>query len=332
MAKLPMSRPSKALRALPAVAVFVAGGFMSADTTTQRADQIFRTGPETLVAASSSIVAGPISHYSKEILKSTESDPDSLPVEWKVTGEIDAPRTLKGTPRPSPLRFSRIERSFLSATRSPAPYWAQPYGELSSSGGVVLFYSSEDGDAAEVLPSGAGELDLAALVKDIVSIQSIAEPKRQIDRWLAYLGGGHGDTAARVALRSLAHLSVEWPQLEPAIKKILSGPNVSRDTRDYAFAFSVFRLSHDAWQKEAPTAVEFLCSSFQAQKDPKSQLRYLDSLSLLFDYYSRQPIVESRRPLRQRVENCWKAWANSGIADPQAVEEYKRLRQLYKLQ
>jgi hypothetical protein len=306
---------------------------LSADATSQRADQIFRTGPETLVAASSGIIAGHISHFAKEVLSSSPPGPDGFPVEWKATGEVDEPRTLKGTPRPAPIHFSRLERSFVSAAPTPAPRWAQQYGELSATGDVVLFYSSPDDQTpSDIFPSAAGEQDLAALVKDIVSFQSVAEPKKQIDGWLAYLNSSRSGEASRVALRSLVQLSVEWGQIDPVMRKLLSSPDVPRDTRDYAFAFVAFQITHDVWQKEVGAALELLCSAFQAQKDANSQVRNLDGLLLVLDFTSKEPLQDSRRPLRHRIETCLKSWASSGVAAQASLEEYKRLQQRYKLQ
>jgi hypothetical protein len=51
-----------------------------------RADEIYRTGPETLIARSSSIVAGPVSQYSRKIESESQGGAESIPLKWVISG------------------------------------------------------------------------------------------------------------------------------------------------------------------------------------------------------------------------------------------------------
>jgi hypothetical protein len=300
---------------------------------TDRADQIFRIGPETLVASSPIIVAGRLSHYHKEVLKVSQPGPDGFPLEWKVTAELDQPTTLKGASVPGPISFSRNERAFMSPTPSQNPLWEQDYGELVPDGEVVLFYG--EGNSQNILksvPSGTGGENLSALVKDIVSIQQVPDSKERAQRWLAYLTAARAAEGYRVALRSLVHSAVKWQQLEAAFKKILTQKDLPRDVCPFAFSFIAFHITQNTWAEDSAAAMELLCESFAGQTDPKLQLQNLASFSLILNYSSRQPVQKSRQPLRERTINCLHNWASLGFADPTLAEEYKRMRQQYAIQ
>ena len=303
------------------------------DTATERADQLFRIGPETLVASSSSIVTGHISNYHKEVLKVSQPGPDGFPLEWKVTGELADPVTLKGAPVSGPLPFSKIEQAFMSPLPSPHPRWQQQYGELAPDGVAVLFSSGTAAtDFQEVLPSAAGEQDLAALVKDIVNIQRLPDPKDRVARWLAYLSAGPSPEGHRVALRSLARDRAAWSQLEPVLRKLLNQANLSPDLRVFTFSFIAFNITQNTWEANNPAAMDLLCGTFSNQADPKLTLRSLRAFSILLQYVSEKPLPPPRQPLRDQAVRCLHRWASLGFANQELAEEYKRLSRQYALQ
>lgn len=300
---------------------------------TERADQIFRLGPETLVASSSNIIAGRVSHYRKEVLKVSQPGPDGFPLEWRITAEIADPVALKGSPASRSISFSRIERSFMSPVPTQNPRWEQDYGELVPEGTVILFLSAADSqDIQKVLPGGTGEQDLAALVSEIVSIQRLTNPKERIQRWLAYLAAGPVSEGYRVALRSLAQGGAQWQELEPALRKILVQTSLSQDVRAFTFGFVAFNITQNKWDAHGSAAFDLLCSSFSGQADPKLALRNLANLSLVLHYASEEPAQPSRRLLRERTVKCLRDWASLGLADQDLSEEYKRIRQQYAIQ
>jgi len=303
------------------------------DAAADRADQIFRIGPETLVTSSSTIIAGHVSHYHKDVLKVSQPGPDGFPLEWKITAELADPVTLKGSPVSKPISFSRIEHSFMSPVPTQNLRWEQDYGELVPDGAVVLFFSGADSQTIhKVLPGGTGEQDLAALVKDIVSIQRLTDPKERIQRWLAYLASGSVSEGYRVALRSLAHTGAPWQDFEPALRNILMQASLSPDVRAFTFGFVAFNITQNRWEAHSSAALDLLCTSFSGQADHGLALRNLGSLSLVLHYTSEQPVQASRRALREQAIKCLRSWASLGFADHDLAEEYKRIRQQYAVQ
>jgi hypothetical protein len=321
------------MKTLITLCIFLLGGRMSPNAAlTDRADQIFRIGPETLVASSPAIVAGHISHYQKKDVKMSQPGPDGFPLEWTVTAELELPSTLKGTPLTGPIPFSRSERAFMSPTPSPNPLWEKDYGELQPDGEVVLFFGEANSqNVLKAIPSSAGEQNFLALVKDIVSIQRVTDPKDRIQRWLSYLAASPSPEGYRVALRSLVHAGVKWPQFEPAVRKTLSQQNLPRGLQPFAFYFIAFTISQSAWDDDGAAALELLCTMFARQTDPKLQLQNLAAFALILDFSSRQPLQKSRQPLRERTNKCLHNWASLGFADPTLAEEYKRMRQQYAI-
>jgi hypothetical protein len=303
------------------------------DAAADRADQIFRIGPETLVASSSTIIAGRVSHYHKDVLKVSQPGSDGFPLEWKITAELADPVTLKGSSVPQPIAFSKLEHSFMSPVPTQNPRWEQDYGELVPDGAVVLFFSGADSQTIrKVLPGGTGEQDLGAMVKDIVSIQRLTDPKERIRRWLAYLSSASMSEGYRVALRSLAHAGAPWQEIEPALRNILKQAGPSPDVRAFSFGFVAFNITQNTWKAHSSAALDLLCTSFSGQADPRLALRNLSSLSLVLHYTSEQPAQASRRALREQAVKCLRGWASLGFADKDLAEEYKRMRQQYAIQ
>jgi hypothetical protein len=295
---------------------------------TDRADQVFRIGPEDLVARSSSVVAGSISDYSKEVQRYSGTGPNAIALEWVARGRIDGPTVFKGAPPPAPISFSRQERSALSPGPSAVPIWELAFGELKPSGQAILFIDS--GGGLEALPNGTGDQDLIALVKDIVRIQGIRDAGLQRRSWLQYLITAPTSEGRRVALRSLAHGGVDWRQMAPALTQFWSEPATSPDLRAFAFGFVAFQLTSQAWSDAPGEPGNFLCRVFSAEKETEQQLRYLQNIKLLLSYTVEEPRQDSRRPVQQSILGCLATWASRGLTDRDLQQEYNQIIQRYR--
>ncbi len=295
-----------------------------------RADQIYRVGPEDLVAATRTIVAGPVSGYAKDVLKYSQPGPDGFPLEWIASGRIDQPKLVKGDAVSGPIPFSRTERSFFLPVDPEALVWERDFGDLSPTGQVVLFLS--DGDpqqAPKALPSGRGEQDLIELVKGIVEIQAIRDPVQQRQAWLGSLTGAHSDEVRRVALRSLVHVGTSWSQMAPPLKVLLSEPGFSNNIKAFAFGFVAFYVTEGKWLKENSAATDLLCQAFSSQRQSSLEIQYLQSFKLILRYTAEEPLIESRQPLRRSIMKSLELRASLGVEDPTLGEEYKRIRVQY---
>src|SRR5258708_22170191 len=105
-----------------------AGGCMTFMLANSRADQIYTTGPETLVAQSSTIVAGPVASYSKRVLEMSQPGPDGFPLRWAVSGRVESPRALKGSPE-GPVPFTSMEQSAVISESDSPDEGERQYGE-----------------------------------------------------------------------------------------------------------------------------------------------------------------------------------------------------------
>lgn len=293
-------------------------------------EQVFKLGPEDLVATSPVIVAGPVSGYSRQVQKHSQPGPDGFPLEWVATGQIQELHALKGEAPLGPLSFSRAERSVFLPLDPATPVWEREYGEFSPQGQAVLFLGAGDPHPIiKVLPSGSGEQDLVGLVRDIVRIQLIQDPAQQRHGWLSYLTSVRSDEGRRAALRSLVGGGVGWSQMAPALKTLFEEPGVSQNSRGFAFGFVAFHVVGGTWGEQAEAAVDLLCQVFSGERDADVALEYLQSFKLMLDYTIEEPLQMSREPLRKHILQCLEKWASTGLRNAELEEEYEEIRANY---
>ena len=77
------------------------------------ADAVYRAGLETVVSQSPTILAGPVTHYSKRVVSESAPGPDAIPLKWVVTARVEHPQVLKGSHAAKPVVFSRAEQSMM---------------------------------------------------------------------------------------------------------------------------------------------------------------------------------------------------------------------------
>ena len=288
-----------------------------------RPEQIYFIGPEDLVADAQTIVAGLVSDYRKEVSRMSETGPNGFPLEWTASGKIQSPISFKGQTGPGPIPFSRPERSFFLSPDPQTPLWQRDFGEISPTGQVVLF---SDAGHTVVLPSGNQEQDLIALVKEIATIQAIADSSERGREWLRQITTAHTDEGSRAALRSLAHSGAEWGQLEDSIKTLLSDAGRTSAIKAYAFGFVAYYLVQGKWPKEFDQAVELLCQVYANQRDPRLELQYLQSFKTVLAYAVEEPRQESRQRARKRILQTVEQQAALGAADSTLAEECRRIQ------
>jgi hypothetical protein len=308
------------------------GGNMMASAVANdgRADVVFRTGPEYLVAASRMIITGPVSGYTKDVRKYSGPGPDGYPLEWIASGRIDQSTFLKGNATPGSISFSRSERSVFTPEYSETPVWEQDFGEISPAGQVVVFLSGENSpESSFVLPSGSQEQDLVALVKGIVAIQAIPDPTQQRQAWLQFLTNARSDEARRVALRSLVHGGAGWNEIAPSLKTLFSHPNLSRNMKVFAFGLVTFYVTEGRWAKDSNAAIDLLCQAFAVGGDPKLEIQYLQGFKTILNYTAEEPAVESRKPLHRKIMETLEQQEARGVSDPALKEEYRRIHAQY---
>ena len=266
-----------------------------------RFDEMFTTGPETLVAQARGIVAGPVSHYSKEVKEQSQGSAP-IPVRWVISGLLEHPETLKGDAPRTSLRFSREEQSPFLPTPEPVPAWEAEYSQWQPDDKAVVFLGEKAGEIPHVLPSGTGERDLISLVRLIVSIHGAGQSESaQAAAWQRHLltGAASGAESRRIALRSLMKLTRNWSDVASTLRGVMSGKDA--DFRRYAYGIVAYGIVHDKWSDAAEPA-EFLCTPLAKETDAgiaESHLQYVD-LVLQF------AIREQRKALRDQLRGCLK--------------------------
>lgn len=292
----------------------------------RRADQIFRTGTETLIAETPTIVAGRVADYSRQTAEPTQpAAPHSIPLRWVVNAEVREPQTLKGRAVTGSRRFSRQEQSMLLPEDQTAYYWEGVYGELQPDGRAVLFIGGgTQKPILRVVPSG-GEQDLVALVKDIVKIQALKRPEERMLGWLEYLRQPASDEGLRAALRSMVKASIEWAKLAPELERLLTDSRRGGDVRAYAFGIVAFGVVEEKWGGNRRQAVDFLCRIFSAEQDTNQSMQYMQYLKLILNYSNEESLRNARQPLRRQLLDCLKRREAEGNLAAQLENQFRQV-------
>jgi hypothetical protein len=304
---------------------------VAAASDTQRADHIYRIGPETLVAQSFAIHTGRVSEYSRRILEMSPSGPDGFALKWVISGRIDQPVSLKGPLPEGPVTFSRAEQSGMLPQPASRVRWEMEFGDLGREDGAVVFLQRQPA-ASEmiVLPTGHGDRDLATLVRGIVGIQAIADPPKQLAAWASYIERAPMDEGRRAALRSLiASPMVDWPRMEVVLSHVLANAALSSAIRAFSFGIVAFAVMHEKWGDEQLTAVDFLGRQFEAERDPRVALQQILNLKLVLGFASEAAAADARQPLRQHIIACLKRRAARAPLPPELMEQYKQVGASY---
>jgi hypothetical protein len=297
---------------------------------TLQADHIYRTGPEMLIAQSSTILAGPVSNYSQEVRSRSEGGPDSIPLAWEVSGQLKSPRVLKGQAPSGAIPFSRSERSIFLPKDRAIPDWEAVYGELASNDRVVLFLGDTSPESIlKVIPSGHGERDLIALVQDIVPIQANDNAEERRRQWLLYLDHAQHDEGRKAALRALIHAPGEWTDIEPVLERLMVNPQVSRKMRAFGFGIVAFALTGGHWETSQSQTGSFLCRQFSVEQDQNLLLSFILSIKQVlrhnYDEMSRSMI----NPVGLQFLDCLKRRESLGHFEPAIEGQYQEIHASY---
>lgn len=272
--------------------------------TMNRFDEMFTLGPETLVAQSHVIVAGSVSHSSKEVKEQSQGS-TPIPVRWVISGQLEYPETLKGGAPRTSLRFSREEQSPFLPPSEPVPAWEARYTPWQPDDKVVVFFGKKPGEILLVLPSGTGDRDLISLVRLIVSVNAMAPESAQAAEWQRrLLSGAMSDAESkRIALRSLMKLTRYWSDVAPTLRGVMSGKDA--DLRRYTYGAVAYGIVRDKWS-DAADPVEFLCTQLANETDAEVAESHRQYFDLVLRFATADDFHEQRKALRDRLSGCLK--------------------------
>ncbi len=268
-----------------------------------RADDIFTQGPETLIAQTAAIIAGPVSNFSKRVTERSPDTPSGVPLRWVITGDLINPQFLKGEPTRNAVHFTRSEQAMFVPRPDPLPVWEQNIGEWQEGDSAVVFLArSNPPEIIKVLPSGAGDRDLISLVKEIGSIQSSDKPAPE--KWQVYLLTANGDEKKKIALRSLVDGQISWDQLAPLLQKVMT--TADTNLRLFTFGLIGYQVTHDKWSG-GRSVVDFLCRQLERETDADVTAQYLSHFELMLRFASDEDFRIQRKELRERLRSCLEA-------------------------
>ena len=295
-----------------------------------RADEIYRTGPETLIAQSSIILAGPVSNYSKHIVSLAQPESEGVALKWLVNGQLKNPIILKGQFPSQTIQFSRSEQSMILPKDPSIADWDAVYGELDANDQAVLFLSDTSSESIlKVLPSGNDERNLVSLVKNIVSIQANDNNEQRMQQWLLYLERTRNDEGRKAALRTLIHAPVKWTDLKPVLEQLMGNPQMGSNMRAFNFGIVTFALTEKQWETSHPQAINFLCKLFLTEKDTNLVLQYILNMKKILRYSYDEKIRNMVKPIGQQIIDCLKQREVQGFLQPPIQEQYRQIRASY---
>lgn len=259
-------------------------------TPASQAAAIFSQGPETLVAASRAIAAGPPTHVVKQVQQATTGS-EAVPVEWTISGEIANPAWLKGAPAPgaaAPLPFVRRERAVFAMPDPATPDWELELGSVEHAAAVVLLYAAAQGPA-RILPSPAAGPDVVQLVSDLARIQAIDDEAARLRAWSEYATSAPWVEGRKAALRSLAGSRASWPMVQPTWLKVLHTPSAPPEARIFAFLLLAHLAAEQRWPHSLSGMVALAIDAFAGETKGPVALGFTDGLLLLHAAAARDP-------------------------------------------
>lgn len=262
----------------------------------QRADDIYTSGPETLIAESKVIVAGPVANFAKNV---TQTDAASgTPLRWEIRGEIERPETLKGDRPPAPIHFTRAEQAVFMEQQPEPPRWASDYLIWEPADRAVIFFLP---GGMEVYPSGSGERDLVSMVRKIIGIQALGQPEERFHAWSQALTSATMEAQKHAALRFLASSSAPWSELQPIFQRVMRRSDAQ--LRSFAFGLIAYHIRQARWPDPRRPAA-FLCEQLQAETDPHLTRNYVAVFSLLVSFARQGGFTVERYPLAELLRAC----------------------------
>jgi hypothetical protein len=254
-----------------------------------KAAAIFSQGPETLVESSHAIVVGVPERLVKHVDQQS-GGAEPIPVRWTLSGDLEHRAWLKGAParEARSLSFRRTEIALFALMNSSTPDWELELGSVEQAAAVVLFFATKDLTDPKVLPSPKEGPDFVQLVKDIVRIESVAEPGRLQD-WTGYASAAPSVEGRKAALRKMAASRAPWTLLESTWLQQIRDPASPAGLRTYAFLLMVHCVTQQCWPGSQDHLVAIALATFAGERDPSLALGYADGLLNLYDGADREP-------------------------------------------
>lgn len=295
-----------------------------------QADEIFKTGTETLIEQSSNILVGPVSNYQKDVVLLSQPESEGVELKWIISGQLENSRALKGRTPSWAIKFSKAEQSIILPRDLSTAEWEDAYGELSPKDLAVIFFDHTSPDKIlKVLPSDNGERDLVTLVSDIVPIQANNDSVQRTQQWLTYLKHTRLDEGRKAALRTLIQVPVKWADLEHVIEHLILDPQVGNAMKVFIFGIVTFAVTENMWEVDNPKPVNFLCQMFSTEKNTNLTLQYLLNIKKVLSYSYDETTSSMSKPAGQQILVCLKRQEALGSLELPIQQQYQQIHDSY---
>ncbi len=273
----------------------------------ERADSIYRTGPEQALRDAAAVHAGAVSGLHRDVTASTQGS-EPLPVSWIARAELTRTRAIKGPVPPDPLPIMRVEQSSFAMAASGEPGWVSAYGDLRDGGVAVVF----DLGHMLVVPSGEGESNVMALVMRAAQIDAIADDAERRATRLGWITNGPTDADRRAALRSSLQAGASWDDIAGAVKPVW--PKANPALKDFFTGMIAFAMINGFWSVEDSRPLEFLCRAF-LDADERAAPTTMLQLRQVLNWADRVNAPADRALAIERIVACYRTKSAEGLAN-----------------
>ncbi len=241
------------------LAGLILGALSMNNFASERADAIYRIGPETLLRETSLVAVGKLSKLTKDVTTETEGEP--IPISWTVSGEITKLSSIKGQLRFPNIAIVRKEQAMFAMGSLDEPSWTQDYGELIDGATAIVFVNQSVSNTADlVVPNGSGELNLYQLLKQAEHVASFTDKNTRITAVAQWFNQATTNAEKKAALRMLLHDKAPWPIVSKAIEAIWKDSNAQ--LQQYFTGISGFGIMSGVWPASDEQPLSFLCREF----------------------------------------------------------------------
>jgi hypothetical protein len=287
----------------------------------ERADAIYRYGPETATASAVAVVTGRVVDLTRRITATTAGAPTAMT--WTTEGRLVDLRPLKGPLPQGEIAIRRAEQAMFAMTPRAEPSWTLDYGELVEDGAAVAFLARTDPpEVTLVVPSGEGEQDLAGVAASAAKIASLKDPDARHGALLAWLAAGPTVPARQAAIRLLLGERVGWHEVRAALAK--AWPSADPRARQFFVGAAGFAMVERIWPADDKGPVDFMCRAF-LEAEPRWQPAFMLPLNHVLAWTDRDDVAPAEARLGSTIVACFRARQAAGPLGPELQPYFDQL-------
>jgi hypothetical protein len=268
----------------------------------ERADAIYRTGPETSLAKCSLVVVGRVSGLVREVSAKTAGEP--VPTAWTARGQLVNLRAIKGRLTSDRIAIARNEQAMFAMSHLDEPGWTRAYGELIDGSVAVAFFDGATPDKPSlVVPSGTGEEDLRLLLSQIAHADALTDHQARIAVEAGWLTQAASEAERKAALRMLLRDQAPWQRVGTSIQAVWASS--SPQLRQFFTGAAGFGLIEGIWPASDEHPVAFMCRAFM-DADDRASTGMMLQLKQVLAWAERDGASDAEARIGARIKECYR--------------------------